>query len=670
MIKETTDCPVADYRQLSSEEINRLEAQGCESDDWSRVLVAPGFDVSTVRRVRFSGDIRLGAFTRSFELAGGLRVHSGITDATLHNCSVGQDVYIRSVANYIANCDICRDAFIENVECIISTGDSTYGLGTDVSVLNETGGREVPLYERLSAQMAWLVAMYRHRPKFIETLRGMIKAHAEAMRTERCRVGRGARVVNTGEIRNVNIGDNARIEGAARLVDGSIAGSEHAPVKVGVGVMAEHFYMASGACVEDSAVVVNTFVGQACHLSHLFSAHDSLFFANCACENGEAAAIFAGPYTVTMHKSSLLIAGMFSFLNAGSGSNQSNHMYKLGPIHQGVAERGSKTTSDSYVLWPARIGAFSLVMGRHVNHPDTSLLPFSYLIENRGASYLVPGVNLKSVGTVRDAQKWPRRDKRHPEEPRLDSINFNLLSPYTARKMLLGIELLDTLEMTEGPSSDHFSFCGMTIEARALRKGRDYYRIALDKFFGNSLLTRLRDLEAPTAEAVRERLRPTHAAGAGQWLDLAGMFAPKAEVDRLCEDVESGGLGTLEAIEARISGLAADYYDMEWTWVAENFKAWAGKEIEELDFDDIAALAVRWKESVVALDKMLISDARKEYSLSSSTGFGADGQPETRSEDFRNVRGEFDDDAFVCMVRKHICSKSGLADDLLRRLAR
>lgn len=92
---------------------------------------------------------------------------------------------------------------------------------------------------------------------------------------------------------------------------------------------------------------------------------------------------FAGPFTVTHHKSTLLIAGMFSFMNAGSGSNQSNHMYKLGPIHQGALERGAKTTSDSYILWPARIGAFSLVMGRHVNHPDTSDLPFSYLIEDK-----------------------------------------------------------------------------------------------------------------------------------------------------------------------------------------------------------------------------------------------------------------------------------------------
>ena len=76
------------------------------------------------------------------------------------------------------------------------------------------------------------------------------------------------------------------------------------------------------------------------------------------------------------------------------------------------------------MLWPARIGAFSLVMGRHTTHPDTSSLPFSYLIESKGVTYLVPGVNLRSVGTIRDVQKWPKRDRR-PEEGRLDRMLYD-----------------------------------------------------------------------------------------------------------------------------------------------------------------------------------------------------------------------------------------------------
>lgn len=107
---------------------------------------------------------------------------------------------------------------------------------------------------------------------------------------------------------------------------------------------------------------------------------------------------------------------------------------------------------------------------------------------------------------------------------------------------------------------------------------------------------------------------------------------------------------------------------MEWTWVADNFRAWAGKGIGELTLEDVAVLAERWERSVVALDRMLYDDARKEYSLSSTTGFGADGEAVTRAEDFRNVRGEFEEDAFVRMVQKHSADKSALGADLRRRL--
>lgn len=85
-------------------------------------------------------------------------------------------------------------------------------------------------------------------------------------------------------------------------------------------------------------------------------------------------------------------------------------------------------------------------MGRHVNHSDTSNLPFSYLIEQNNTTYLVPGVNLRSVGTIRDAQKWPKRDQR-TDTNKLDFINYNLLSPYTVQKMFKGRETLKTCVM-------------------------------------------------------------------------------------------------------------------------------------------------------------------------------------------------------------------------------
>jgi len=657
-----------DYRHLSGDEIAVLTAAGCRCDDWSQVTVADPFVPAHYRNVSFSGTVRLGTTAKVHMRSGAIPVSSGIYDALLHDCTVGNDVLIRKINNYICRYDIADDVIIENVGRLAMTGESTFGNGVEVSVLNETGGREVPIYDRLSAHVAYLLAMYRHDSGLMLALRGMIAEYVESRRSSRGRVECGARIINSGSLQNVYIGPAAVIDGASKLFNGSLMSEPESPVYVGANVLASDFIMAAGSSLDDGAVAVHAYLGQSSALTRLFSAHDSLFFANCACENGEAAAIFAGPYTVTMHKSSLLIAGMFSFLNAGSGSNQSNHMYKLGPIHQGVVERGSKTTSDSYLLWPARIGAFSLVMGRHTGHPDTSRLPFSYLIEKAGESYIVPGVNLKSVGTVRDAQKWPRRDKRTTSRP-TDFINFNLLSPYTVSKMLAGCELLRQLQQTSGATSQVYSYQGLTMTASALRKGLGYYGMAIDKFMGNSIIHRLRDYDGTGGdEALSRALRPTDSRGCGEWVDLCGLIAPKSEVKRLTDDIASGRLKSLVAVEERLRELHTAYYDMEWTWVAEHFADWWGKPLDALTAADVAAIVDRWTDSVVRLDHMLYEDARKEFSSIARIGFGIDGSYRRSELDFEQVRGEFEKDSFVLMVLDHIERKTALGADLKSRL--
>ncbi|MGN0187982.1 MAG: DUF4954 family protein, partial [Candidatus Cryptobacteroides sp.] len=367
-----------ELRHLTESEITNLEARMCSAEDWSRIMVADDFDASFVHYVRFSGDITLGAFRKVFTLAGGMVKHSGIYHATLHNVVIGDDCCIENVKNYIANYTIGEGTFIENVDIILTDGVSSFGNGVDVSVLNETGGREVCIYDRLSAQQAYVMALYRHRPGVISAMRKMIGEYAAGVSSDRGSIGSNVVIADAGYIKNVKIGDFCKIEGTARLKNGSINSNAEAPVHIGVGVIGDDFIISSGSSVEDGVTFSRCFIGQSCRLGHTYSASDSLFFSNCQGENGEACAIFAGPFTVTHHKSTLLIAGMFSFMNAGSGSNQSNHMYKLGPIHQGIMERGAKTSSDSYILWPAKVGAFSLVMGRHVTHQDTSNLPFSY----------------------------------------------------------------------------------------------------------------------------------------------------------------------------------------------------------------------------------------------------------------------------------------------------
>ncbi|MGN1210405.1 MAG: DUF4954 family protein [Candidatus Cryptobacteroides sp.] len=659
---------MSNYRKLTGEEISRLESQMCSASDWSQIEVAEGFSTDHVSHARFSGSIRIGAFNKEITLAGGMKKHSGIFHATLHNVTIGDDCCIENVNNYIANYTIGHDTFIENVDIILTDGCSSFGNGVEVSVLNETGGREVVIYDKLSAQQAYVMALYRHRPELIAKMRQMIGKYVESVSSEMGTIGNNVTIADAGYIKNVKIGDFCKIEGTARLKNGSINSNEDAPVHIGVGVIGDDFIISSGSSIEDGVTFSRCFIGQACKLGHTYSASDSLFFSNCQGENGEACAIFAGPFTVTHHKSTLLIAGMFSFMNAGSGSNQSNHMYKLGPIHQGIMERGAKTSSDSYILWPAKIGAFSLVMGRHVNNQDTSNLPFSYLIEKQNTSYVVPGVNLKSVGTIRDAKKWPKRDGR-TDPQRLDSINYNLLSPFTIEKMIKGRDILLDMKRVSGVNSETYSYQSAKITNSALKKGIGYYEMAINKFLGNSIIKRLEDINFKTDEEIRERLRPDFPGGEGKWVDLSGMIAPKSEVDKLLDDIENGNVATAEEINARFAQMHADYYKYEWTWAYGTIMRFYGINPDTVTASQVIDLVEKWKESVTTLDQLLYEDAKKEFSLSAMTSFGADGSKEEKSQDFAEVRGgQFESNPFVKEVLNHIKVKTALGDELIGRL--
>lgn len=654
------------YRQLTDTEEQQLRSQGCTAQNWRKVLVKDGFDTAYVRDVRFSGDIKLGVFGKEFQLPGGISVPSGIYHAMLHNVEVGDNVRLYNVNNYIANYRIGQNTCIENINSILVDGETSFGNGVRVAVMNEGGGREIPIFDRLSASLAYVMTLYRHRPEVIKVLEQLVDDYAAQQKSSMGEIGEDVRMINCGSIKNVRIGDCAVLDGVSRLKNGTVNSNRQAPVKLGSGVKCTDFILASGVTIGDSTLVDKCFVGQGCIFDKHYSAGESLFFSNCQGMHGEACAIFAGPYTVTHHKSTLLIAGMFSFLNAGSGSNQSNHMYKLGPIHQGLAERGAKTTSDSYLLWPSKIGAFSLVMGRHTHHSDTSELPFSYLIENQSETYLVPGANLRTVGTIRDAQKWPKRDNRLDSD-KLDCINFNLLSPYTVQKMWRGREVLNELQALSGANTEVYGYNNTKIRNTSLLHGRELYTIGICKFLGNSLISRLEKQELNSMDDVRAALRPDSPTGHGDWADLAGLIAPLSEVTRLLDDIESSSL-TLSQIQERFREMHANYYSYEWTWALKHLEQVWGCSVEQVTREQLLQTIDEWQKAVVDLDHMVYKDARKEFDLNSQTGFGADGDSSQQKADFESVRGSFESNSFVQAVLEHIDRKSALGNSVRAKL--
>jgi len=657
------------YRPLHDEEIGQLIHQGCSSTDWSLVKVAKNFLPDPIENSKFTGHIYLNSFESSIKLEGGITFKAGIYNAWLHNCEVGKDALIHNVRNYIANYRLGEGVVIHNITTLAVDGESSFGNGTKVETINEGGGRAVPIYDHLSAHVAYIMALYRHRPTLVSNLMKMVERYTAFMKSETGSIGAHAKIVNCNTILNVNIGQAAIIDGAKKLKNGSINSNFEDPVKVGEGVIMEDFIVCSGSKITDATLISKCFVGQGCILDKHYSAVNSLFFANCQGFHGEACAIFAGPYTVTHHKSTLLIAGMYSFLNAGSGSNQSNHLYKLGPIHQGIMERGAKTTSDSYILWPARVGAFSLLIGRHYKHNDTTDFPFSYMIENKDETILVPGINLKSIGTIRDSKKWPRRDNRK-DSHLLDLINFNLLSPYIVQKMINGREKLLTILEESNGDSESYTYEKMRIESKALNRGILLYEMAIWKFLGNSLITRLQENEYKSSEEIQKVLKKDTDLGSGNWVDLSGLICPFDALDNLLKSIESEEVTSLDEVNSALASLHKNYYNYEWSWVHDVLQTFYGKSIESFTAQDVILIVKRWQKSVLQIDAYLYEDASKEFSLAKMTGFGVDGQKGTRKMDFDQVRGALSENETVKTIKAHMKTKEILGNEVINRMNR
>lgn len=374
------------YRNLTASEIAALERAGNRSTDWSKVEVCGSFSPDQLSHTTLEGTVRIGNGTT-------------IRNSTIRNYAIGDSTHIESVTR---------------MEC---RHRSAFGNGVLVATMNECEGRRVKIYDRMTAQTAYVLALYRHRPDTLHRIEAWIDALTGERSSDIGEVGRDCTIVGARFIREMRIGDRVTVDGASALENGTLCDDAY----IGVDVKAYDFIAAEGTRIANGVTLERCFVGESVILDKGFSAGESLFFANSHCENGEAASIFAGPYTVSHHKSSLLIAGMFSFFNAGSGSNQSNHLFKSGAVHQSVHLRGCKFASGAYIMSPALEGAFTMILGHHSYHHDTSEFPYSYLIEKEGRSMLMPGANLVSYGAVRDIEKWPKRDKRRVKR---DRINF------------------------------------------------------------------------------------------------------------------------------------------------------------------------------------------------------------------------------------------------------
>ncbi len=589
-----------DYRSLTEEEISTLERQGCQAEDWTAINVSENFSTTYIRNVKFYGEVNLGVFEKNINVDEGFSKHAGIYDAVLKDVTIGDNCLIERTGNYINNYDIGEECYISNIGKMNTTSDATYGEGNVISVKNESGDGNVILFDTLNTQIAAFQIRYAEDKEFRKVFRTIIYNYLKEKKPERGVLGYRVKIVNTTEITNTIINDDCEISGASRISECSILSTPESSTYIGNNVILDDSIIQAGSSILDGAHVNNCFIGEACHIVNA-STESSLFFANSFIGNGETCAALCGPFTVSHHKNSLLIAGEFSFYNAGANTNFSNHAYKMGPIHWGVMERGDKTSSGSQIFWPAHIGAFSMCMGWIQTHPTVQDLPFSYLFGDGLETCIAPGHNVMTVGTYRDIHKWPKRDMRPASDSATRSlVNFDWLSPFVVSECVRGKAILEGLRKDQGQNIEKYNYGGCYIRNSSMDKGIRSYDMIIRLFLESEL--KKHPLEVPQSNT-----------GTGKWCDLCGLLAPEEEVQRLLSDIKTKEIDDLGTIHDRFMAMHLNYENYKWAWTYQFILN--REHLDTLTEDDVQRLIRECEPTHAEWLSTIKNDAKKEFKL-------------------------------------------------------
>lgn len=560
-------------RTLTPSEITRLEENRCHAEDWQKITVGENFSADRLYDVQFIGECSIGSNSDTVTTDMGFELPTGIRHARIINSTIGDNTLVENVSAFICNADIGDNCIVNNVSVIQTTEGTTFGQGNTISVMNEAGEGNVVLYSGLTSQIAALTvlppclgeqyddgdATIEARRQAKDAVRRMVMEEVMSRMPKRTLIEDNVRITDTIEITNSWITQWTEVRGAQRISETTLWSRQDNSVFVGAGAILDGCIVTLGSSVSNNAIAKNCFIGENSTLTDGFSATDSLFFANSYMANGEACAAFCGPFSVSHHKSTLLIGGMYSFYNAGSGTNFSNHAYKMGPIHYGIMERGAKTASGAHILWPAHIGAFTMCMGKIATHPDTSALPFSYVIGDGTDTYIVPARNIATVGTYRDAAKWPRRDMR-PQGSRRSMVDTEWLNPSTMTKVVEAKVTLEALRDQKGARDVYETADGSLIKRSALEKGISLYTLAIKLYLDRHLQGADEEADYNTSfddtPASQTFGRPL-SRGASLFADLSGMQISNASVMRIVDAITSGDIDTTDDLMAGI----CRYYD-------------------------------------------------------------------------------------------------------------
>ena len=414
--------PAFRVRALTPAEIAALEAQRNVCADWSLVQVAQDFSPGQVQGCLFEGRVVLPAFFGTIRLAEGVSVSTGVYDCAVRDCVIGNS-HLKNVGA-VAQMVVEPGCIVRNVGSLTVTGRTVFGIGRQLSIGMEVGGRTIITYPELDLESAAAILLGKKDAALQHEYQTTIEEFREEIRCECGYVGADSCIVNSQVLRNVWIGPGARIDGAARVNDCCLLSSLEQPVRVRDGAIVEHSVVQWGATVEGHASVCDSMMLEASYAGRGAGVRHSVVASNARIARAEVSSCLLGPFTGAHHQAQLVSVLWPQGLGAvDAGCLVGNNTSGRFPNREALLGEGISFGLGATALFPLNLSKapWTFVEPGATLQPQRMCFPFSLVRRPLsapaglppGTNELVPGWALSdnSVALARSARKFAERDR-------------------------------------------------------------------------------------------------------------------------------------------------------------------------------------------------------------------------------------------------------------------
>ncbi|MBI4335530.1 MAG: DUF4954 family protein [Candidatus Omnitrophica bacterium] len=427
----------------TKDQIEQLKAQGNNADDWKKVKVAKGMDLSRIRRCYFQGDVTVGKLSGDVEVSDGVKLPAGLYNSIIVDSNIGDSVLIQDVMT-LSNYIVLDGAVLFNCGVVSAKDGLVFGNGSELPIAIETGGREVKSYAEITVDAAAKVAASRADKEFLKDYSEAVDKYIGKIKSDKGIIAQGAVVSNSGKVLDAYVGPHAVIDNARSVVNSMVLSNKEEETEISDGSYVKNSLIQWGSEVTSMAIVANSVLSEHSHVERHGKVTDSIIGANTGVAEGEVTACLVGPF-VGFHHQSLLIAAFWpeGKGNVGYGANVgSNHTSKA-PDQEIWPGEGTFFGLGVNIKFPSDFtkAPYSIIATAVNALPQKVTLPFS-LINSPAARFewISPAYNEISPGWVlsdniftirRNEGKYRKRNKAKRAK-----IEFEVFRPEIVEMML------------------------------------------------------------------------------------------------------------------------------------------------------------------------------------------------------------------------------------------